>query len=157
MRPGEARWRHLPLHSEVPTLSATAPITQDLLTIPRRDTAPARPDLVGLTREAMRDALIAAGTPEAQAKMRVGQIWNWIYHKGARDFDAMTNLAKPYRALLAGHFEIARPEIVTRQVSADGTRKYLLQDRRRSTRSRRSTSPRPTAARSASRARSAAR
>ena len=107
-------------------MSATAPISQDLLTIPRRDPAPARPDLTGLTREGMREALIAAGTPKAQAKMRVGQIWNWIYHKGARDFGAMTNLAKPYRELLAANFGIARPEIVTRQVSADGTRKYLL-------------------------------
>ncbi len=107
-------------------MPVSAPITQDLLTIPRHDGAPARPGLVGLTREAMRVALIDAGTPEAQAKMRVGQIWNWIYHKGARDFEAMTNLARPYRALLAAQFDIARPEIVTRQVSEDGTRKYLL-------------------------------
>ncbi len=58
--------------------------------------------------------------------MRVGQIWHWIYHKGARDFNCMTNLAGPYRETLQATFSIARPEIVTRQVSADGTRKYLL-------------------------------
>jgi 23S rRNA (adenine2503-C2)-methyltransferase len=74
----------------------------------------------------MRDTLIAHGTPEKQAKMRVGQIWQWIYEKGISDFDAMTNLAKPYRAELAQHFTVARPEIVSKQVSLDGTRKYLM-------------------------------
>jgi 23S rRNA (adenine2503-C2)-methyltransferase len=106
-------------------MSATAPITQDVLTIPR--TVPEGPlNLVGLTRPQLRDALIAAGTPEKQANMRVGQIWQWIYQKGVRDFDAMTNLSKAYRAELAGHFTIAVPELVTRQVSEDGTRKYLV-------------------------------
>ncbi|MBF9058738.1 23S rRNA (adenine(2503)-C(2))-methyltransferase RlmN [Rhodobacterales bacterium HKCCSP123] len=106
-------------------MSASAPITQDVLTIPRK--MPEGPvNLVGLTREGMRDALIAAGTPEKQAKMRVGQIWQWIYHWGARDFDAMTNLSKAYRAELAERFVIAVPEMVKREVSADGTRKYLV-------------------------------
>ena len=104
----------------------TAPITQDVHTIPRVLPAQARINLVGLTRDALRTALVAAGTPEKQAKMRVGQIWQWIYQKGVRDFDAMTNLAKPYRALLAEHFEIALPQVVTREISADGTRKYLV-------------------------------
>ena len=106
-------------------MTATAPITQDVLTLPRK--APeGLPNLVGLTRDAMRDALIAAGTPEKQAKMRVGQIWQWIYHWGVRDFAEMTNLAKDYRALLADKFTIALPEVVTKQVSEDGTRKYLV-------------------------------
>jgi 23S rRNA (adenine2503-C2)-methyltransferase len=104
---------------------ATAPITQDVMTLPRK-LPEGLPNLVGLTRDAMREALIAAGTPEKQAKMRVGQIWQWIYHWGVRDFDAMTNLAKDYRALLAAHFVISLPEVVTRQVSGDGTRKYLV-------------------------------
>ena len=38
----------------------------------------------------------------------------------------MTNLAKDYRALLADHFVIELPEVVSRQISADGTRKYLV-------------------------------
>ena len=105
---------------------ATTPITQDLLTIPRKLPEGGRRNLVGLTREQLRDALIDAGTPERQAKMRVGQIWQWIYHWGVRDFAQMTNLAKDYRALLAERFEIALPELVSRQVSADGTRKYLV-------------------------------
>jgi 23S rRNA (adenine2503-C2)-methyltransferase len=103
----------------------SAPLTQDVLTIPRK--LPDGPiNLVGLTRAGLHDALIAAGTPERQVKMRVGQIWQWIYQKGVRDFDAMTNLAKPYRAQLAETFVVAVPEVVTRQVSADGTRKYLV-------------------------------
>ncbi|NPD18572.1 23S rRNA (adenine(2503)-C(2))-methyltransferase RlmN [Alterinioella nitratireducens] len=106
-------------------MSASAPITQDVLTIPRK--APEGPmNIVGLTRPALRDALIATGTPEKQAKMRVGQIWQWIYEKGVRDFALMTNLAKGYRAELAEHFVIEVPEVVSRTVSADGTRKYLV-------------------------------
>ncbi|MFU8881097.1 MAG: 23S rRNA (adenine(2503)-C(2))-methyltransferase RlmN [Rhodobacterales bacterium] len=106
-------------------MTATAPITQDVMTLPRK--LPDGPvNLVGLTRDGMRDALIAHGTPEKQAKMRVGQIWQWIYQKGVRDFDQMTNLAKAYRADLARHFTIQIPEVVTRQLSEDGTRKYLV-------------------------------
>ena len=106
-------------------MDAKAPITHDVLTIPRK--LPEGPqNLVGLSRDQMRDALIAAGTAEKQAKMRVGQIWQWIYHWGVRDFDQMTNLAKDYRAMLAETFVIALPEVVTRQVSEDGTRKYLV-------------------------------
>ncbi|WP_435311114.1 23S rRNA (adenine(2503)-C(2))-methyltransferase RlmN [Primorskyibacter sedentarius] len=106
-------------------MPASAPITQDVATIPRK--LPEGPvNLVGLTRENLRSALIEAGTPEKQAKMRAGQIWQWIYHWGVRDFDQMTNLAKDYRAMLARTFVISLPEIVTRQVSSDGTRKYLV-------------------------------
>jgi 23S rRNA (adenine2503-C2)-methyltransferase len=103
-----------------------APITQDVLTLPRKLPDSGRVNIVGLTRDQLRQALIDAGTPEKQARMRVGQIWQWVYHWGARDFAGMSNLAKDYRALLAEKFEIALPEIVTRQVSADGTRKYLV-------------------------------
>jgi 23S rRNA (adenine2503-C2)-methyltransferase len=106
-------------------MTATAPITQDVLTIPRKLPEGAT-NLVGLTRDAMHDALITAGTPEKQAKMRVGQIWQWIYEKGVRDFALMTNLAKAYRAELAEHFVVEVPEVVSKQVSMDGTRKYLM-------------------------------
>ena len=106
-------------------MTATAPITQDVHTIPRK--LPEGPvNLVGLTRDALRETLIAAGTPERQAKMRTGQIWQWLYQWGVRDFDAMTNLSKTYRAELAEKFVIEIPEIVSKQVSADGTRKYLV-------------------------------
>lgn len=106
-------------------MSANAPITQDVMTIPRK--LPDGPiNLIGLTRSAMRDALIAHGTPEKQAKMRVGQIWQWIYQWGVRDFAGMTNLSKVYRAELAEKFVIEIPEVVSKQVSTDGTRKYLV-------------------------------
>ncbi|MGR3802987.1 23S rRNA (adenine(2503)-C(2))-methyltransferase RlmN [Marinibacterium profundimaris] len=106
-------------------MQANAPITQDVHTIPRK--APDGPqNLVGLTRAEMRDAFIAAGTPEKQAKMRVNQVWQWIYQWGVRDFAEMTNLAKPYRAMLAETFTISIPELVSKQVSTDGTRKYLV-------------------------------
>ncbi len=106
-------------------MTTNAPIVQDLHTIPRK--LPEGPqNIVGLTRDQMRTALIAAGTPERQAKMRVGQVWQWIYHWGVRDFALMTNLAKDYRTLLANTFVIDLPEVVTKQVSADGTRKYLV-------------------------------
>ena len=104
---------------------ATSPITQDLVTLPRK--LPEGPvKLVGLTGDARREALSTAGTPEKQVKMRLGQLWQWIYEKGVRDFEQMTNLSKDYRAFLAEHFVIAIPEVVSKQVSTDGTRKYLV-------------------------------
>jgi 23S rRNA (adenine2503-C2)-methyltransferase len=107
-------------------MTAEAPITQDVLTLPRKLPEGGKINLVGLTRAQMRDVLIENGTPEKQAKMRVGQIWQWIYQWGKRDFAEMTNLAKAYRAELAGKFVIEIPEVVSRQVSTDGTRKYLV-------------------------------
>lgn len=106
-------------------MTATAPITQDVLTFPRK--LPDGPiNLIGLTRDGLRAALIEAGTSEKQAKMRTGQIWQWLYQKGIRDFSQMTNLSKDYRAMLAETFVADVPEVVTKQVSADGTRKYLV-------------------------------
>lgn len=106
-------------------MTATAPVTPDMLTIPRK-AVDGLPNLVGMTRDQMRAALIDAGTTEKQAKMRVGQIWQWIYHWGVRDFAQMTNLSKDYRAMLSERFVVAIPQVVTRQVSEDGTRKYLV-------------------------------
>ncbi|HZV20567.1 MAG TPA: 23S rRNA (adenine(2503)-C(2))-methyltransferase RlmN, partial [Hyphomicrobiales bacterium] len=80
----------------------------------------------GLTRHELMDALLSAGVPPSQGKMRTAQLWNWIYARGASDFAAMSNLAKQLRADLAASFTLDRPEIVTEQVSQDGTRKWLL-------------------------------
>ncbi len=110
----------------LPRTEATAPVTQDVAVLPRKLPDTGRTNIVGLTRDQLRAALIAAGTPEKQAKMRVGQIWQWVYTWGLRDFAGMTNLAKDYRAALAERFEVAVPEVVSRQISADGTRKYLV-------------------------------
>ena len=108
-------------------MTVSTPITQDVVTLPRKDvSADGRANLVGLTRDGLRSALIGIGTPEKQAKMRTGQIWQWIYHWGVRDFEDMTNLSKAYRAILAEHFTITVPEVVSRQLSDDGTRKYLV-------------------------------
>ena len=106
-------------------MHARAPITQDVLTLPRK-TSQGPLNLVGLTRAGLKDALISAGTPQNQANMRVGQVWQWIYEKGVRDFDLMTNLAKSYRTLLKEQFVLEVPEVVIKQVSEDGTRKYLM-------------------------------
>ncbi len=106
-------------------MSVKAPITQDVMTIPRK-LPEGKTNLVGLTRARLREILIEHGTPEKQAKMRVNQIWQWIYQWGVRDFAEMTNLAKAYRAQLAENFMIEIPELVTRQISEDGTRKYLV-------------------------------
>src|ERR1700741_1962811 len=84
------------------------------------------PSLLGLSPEAMKAALISAGVAEKAARMRARQLWNWIYVHGARDFAAMTNLAKDFRNSMAEAFSLARPEIVTEQISQDGTRKWLL-------------------------------
>ncbi|MEJ1970716.1 MAG: 23S rRNA (adenine(2503)-C(2))-methyltransferase RlmN [Rhizomicrobium sp.] len=82
--------------------------------------------LIGQSPEELQASLIAAGVPEKAAAMRARQLWNWIYVHGARDFAAMTNLAKEVRGLLAETFTLARPQIVTEQISGDGTRKWLL-------------------------------
>ncbi|QTC90623.1 23S rRNA (adenine(2503)-C(2))-methyltransferase RlmN [Brevundimonas goettingensis] len=90
--------------------------------------APAAPvNLAGLTRDGLREALISGGVcaPE-KAKMRSVQIWRWIHHHGVTDFAAMTNIDKETRARLEASCTLARPEIVERQVSKDGTRKYLI-------------------------------
>ena len=94
------------------------------LTAARRAEAPTH--LVGLDREAMGAALAEAGIPERQVRMRVSQLWQWLYVRGVSDFAAMTNLSKDLRARLAEHFSAARPEIVEEQVSADGTIKWLF-------------------------------
>ncbi len=74
----------------------------------------------------MAEALVAAGVPERQAKMRVQQLWHWLYVRGVSDFSAMLNVSKELRETLARAFTIARPEIVEEQISNDGTRKWLF-------------------------------
>lgn len=87
----------------------------------------ARPNLSGLTRSELVQALIDSGAVEpAKAKMRAVQLWQWIHHSGAVTFDVMTNVSKEMRATLADHFTLDRPEVVERQVSKDGTRKWLI-------------------------------
>jgi 23S rRNA (adenine2503-C2)-methyltransferase len=88
--------------------------------------APDKPSLVGMTRVELAAAFSSLGVPDAQRKMRVQQLWHWIYFRGFTSFEDMTSVSKELRATLADHFTLARPEIVAEQVSVDGTRKWLL-------------------------------
>ena len=84
-------------------------------------------NLSGLTREGLRQALIEARIcPPEKARMRAGQVWRWIHHYGVTDFGLMSDIGKETRAALAAAFTLARPEVVERQVSNDGTRKWLI-------------------------------
>ena len=91
-----------------------------------RYVAPSKPSLAGYSRAALAEALAALDIPEPQRRMRVQQIWHWLYVRGARNFDEMTTLSKNLRAALDRHFTLARPEIAAEQISVDGTRKWLL-------------------------------
>jgi 23S rRNA (adenine2503-C2)-methyltransferase len=100
----------------VPPQPAAAPILP----------GPEKPSLAGATRAELAQALAAVGVPPREIRMRVTQLWHWIYHHGIRDFAAMLNVSKHLRAALAERYNLDRPEIVTEQLSTDGTRKWLI-------------------------------
>src|SRR2546423_14487024 len=89
-----------------------------------RYVAPAKPSLVGLSRAQLADALGEIGVPEKQRKMRVQQLWNWIYVRGVTRFAAMTSVSKDVRAALDGRFTLERREVVAGQGAGDGTRNW---------------------------------
>jgi 23S rRNA (adenine2503-C2)-methyltransferase len=95
------------------------------LDVPRPAT-PQKPSLIGLTRAQMSGELLKIGIPQSQIKMRVQQLWHWLYVRGVSDFADMRNISKDLIATLAQHFTIRRPEIVEEQISNDGTRKWLF-------------------------------
>jgi 23S rRNA (adenine2503-C2)-methyltransferase len=104
----------MPTPSETPaTLSKVGPAQND-------------GSLIGLGRAELGARLVALGVPERQARMRVSQLWGWLYVRGVTSFAAMTDIAKDLRGELAESFSLARPDIVTEQISVDGTRKWLL-------------------------------
>jgi 23S rRNA (adenine2503-C2)-methyltransferase len=88
------------------------------------DRAPIR--LAGATRGEIIQSLREIATPERELAMRASQLWHWIYHRGAREFPAMRNIARPLLERLAESCTLARPEAIAEQLSADGTRKWLL-------------------------------
>jgi len=88
---------------------------------------PAKPSLIGMTREQLREAAIGAGVEPKKAKMRAQQLWGWIYNAGVRSFEEMSNVSKRLRAELADHYTLDRPKVLERLVSTDGTRKYLIE------------------------------
>ncbi len=108
--------------SSVQSLEKTAESTAPVALIG----ADRRPSLVGLTRAEIGERLAALGIPAREIRMRVAQVWHWLYVRGISDFSEMTNVGKALRTLLADQFTLARPEIVSEQVSTDGTRKWLL-------------------------------
>ena len=87
----------------------------------------ARPSLLGLNREALKAILQDEfNVPEKQHRMRISQLWRWTYAFGAKNFDEMSDLSKDLRAAFATQYSLDRPEIVSEQISEDGTRKWLL-------------------------------
>ncbi|MFD2238699.1 23S rRNA (adenine(2503)-C(2))-methyltransferase RlmN [Aureimonas populi] len=107
------------------TLDLTTPASRP------RPSAPASPalaqrSLLGLSREELGEALASVGVPQKQLRMRVGQLWHWLYVRGVSDFSQMANVSRDLRQTLSQHFEIRRPEIVEEQISVDGTRKWLF-------------------------------
>ncbi|EJF85141.1 23S rRNA (adenine(2503)-C(2))-methyltransferase RlmN [Candidatus Bartonella washoeensis] len=82
--------------------------------------------LIGMLQDEMVEALKAIGVPERQTRMRVRQLWHWLYVRGVSNFDEMLNISKPMQEMFKNHFSIVRPEIIAEQISKDGTRKWLL-------------------------------
>ena len=111
-----------------PFAEASVTITLDLSRSRDAAAAPARREnLTGLTRPALVAALEAGGLVQAgKAKMRASQLWRWMHHYGVTDFAQMTDVAKELRAALSDAYDLSRPEVVARQVSVDGTRKWLI-------------------------------
>lgn len=86
----------------------------------------ALPSLAGMGMDELKAHLASIGVEEKKLKMRATQLWRWIYDAGVTDFDSITNVAKELRAKLAQTATLARPEVVERLVSKDGTRKWLI-------------------------------
>ncbi|MFZ0457369.1 MAG: 23S rRNA (adenine(2503)-C(2))-methyltransferase RlmN [Rhodoplanes sp.] len=109
--------------TETPAASGPAVLEKTPL---ERYVPPAKPSLIGLSRLELAEALAGIGVPPPQQRMRVQQLWHWLYVRGAQSFGAMTSMSKELRAELDRHFTLARPEVMAEQISADGTRKWLL-------------------------------
>jgi 23S rRNA (adenine2503-C2)-methyltransferase len=105
------------------TIDLTDPAARPVLSSPAGD---GKPMLIGMSRDQLIAALAEAGVPERQRKMRASQLWHWLYVRGASDFSDMHTISKDLREKLDAQFSVARPEIVEEQISADGTRKWLM-------------------------------
>ncbi len=107
----------------IPGVVEPVPVPRGPEAVSRAD---GRTDLVGLSKDQLREALEEKGLEPRQAKLRAKQLWHWIYNRGATDFGTMTDIAKVQRPWFDEHFAISRPNVVEAQVSSDGTRKWLL-------------------------------
>ncbi|MCH2038260.1 MAG: hypothetical protein MK137_06685, partial [Rickettsiales bacterium] len=90
---------------------------------PKTETNTAKKQLIGLSREELKNELVSLG----EKPFRTKQIWNWIYNYGAQSFDEMTNLSKDLRNTLNESYTIERPKIVKDLISSDATRKWLIE------------------------------
>ncbi len=99
--------------------------TPDIL-VPAPLAAGIKPSLAGLGRAEIAEKLAGIGVAPRELRMRTGQLWHWIYHRGATSFDVMLNVSKEMRAVLEEHFTLERPKLVSEQISVDGTRKWLI-------------------------------
>lgn len=85
-------------------------------------TPPTKTNLLGLTRAELDAFVVGLG----EKPFRARQLYKWLFKRYEGDFDAMTDLAKSFRQKLAEVAEVRTPVIKLSQVSADGTRKWLL-------------------------------
>ena len=102
------------------------PLINDFVTVPRRKSDGLKLNIIGQSRQSLLEQLSIAGIRDEHLKMRLDQIWGWLYQKGITDFSQMKNISKEARAVLENHFVINIPQIVKKEISRDGTRKYLL-------------------------------
>src|SRR5438045_8765893 len=100
-------------------LTASEPATLIEKTPLEHYVPPEKPSLVGLSRERLSEELDRIGVSATQRKMRLQQLWHWIYVRGATDFDQMTSMSKELRQTLDAQFTLARPEVAVEQISAD--------------------------------------
>ena len=98
-------------------------ITPDVTALPAGEEGV---QLIGASREALAGQLAAIGVPPHQIKMRVAQLWHWLYVRGVSSTDEMANVARPVRDALGAAYPLGSAELVTEQISSDGTRKWLL-------------------------------
>ena len=98
-------------------MTSASPLSSSLL---------CKPSLAGLSRQQIASALLQHGIAEREIRMRVNQLWHWIYYRGVTDFNDMLNISKALRFSLSEAFDLKLPEIVEEKISTDGTRKWLL-------------------------------
>ena len=83
-------------------------------------------NLSGLNRKELKIAMEDMEVPEKQINMRVNQVWNWLYVKGAKTIEEMTDLSKDFRSEFKNKYNLDRPKISKNEVSSDGTQKWLI-------------------------------
>jgi 23S rRNA (adenine2503-C2)-methyltransferase len=118
-------WYRAPM-SDGSTLSHSAVSAPPALSGPGKPSVEGKPSIAGLSRAALAERLADIGVPEKEHRMRVSQLWHWIYVRGMTDFTDMTSISKALRASLAEAYTLERPTIVSEQISQDGTRKWLI-------------------------------